>query len=81
MGVTISNNVKWEAHTAAVTSKAGKRLDVLSLLIYKADRETLNTMYLSFVLSILEYSDVIPWCSNLSERQMYNLEAVHKRAG
>ena len=79
LGVTLSNNLKWEAHVQAVTSKAGKRLDVLSHLMYKLDRTTLQTMYTSFVLPILEYGDVM--MTNLSERQIYNIELVHKRAG
>ena len=79
LGVTLSNNLKWDDHITAITSKAGKRLDVLSHIMYKLDRNTLNTMYVSFVLPILEYGDVIT--CNLTERQAYNLEIIHKRAG
>ena len=79
LGVTLSSSLKWDAHIATITSKAGKRLDVLSHLMYKLDRNTLNTMYMSFILPVMEYCDVI--MCNLSERQVYNLEMIHKRAG
>ena len=79
LGITISNNLDWHFQVHDVCSKAGERLDIMSRLMYKLDRKTLETMYFSYVRPKLEYSDIV-W-SNLTETQVHQIELVQKRAG
>ena len=77
LGVTLSNDLKWETHINDIVSKAGKRADILSRLMYKVDRKTLEIMYKSFIRPIIEYGDVL--LSNISDGQAYKIECVQKR--
>ena len=36
-----------------------KQIDVMRSLMYKLDRKTLNTMYITFVRPILEYTLIV----------------------
>ena len=77
LGITLSNDLKWEIHVNDIVSKAGKRADILSRLMYKLDRKTLEVMYKSFIRPVIEYGDVL--LSNITDGQAYKLECVQKR--
>ena len=79
LGITFSRNLSWDKHIDEIMLKAGRRIDVLSRLMYKVDRKTLETMYISFIRPTIEYADVV-W-SNISQQKCYQLECVQKRAG
>ena len=79
LGITISNNLKWDSHVSSIVTKASQRVDILSRLMYKIDRHSLNILYTTFVRPTLEYGDVL--LCNLTENQKYNVEMVQKRAG
>ena len=79
LGITISNNLKWDDHVSSIVTKAGQRVDVLSRLMYKIDRHSLNILYTTFIRPTLEYGDVL--LCNLTENQKYQIEMVQKRAG
>ena len=79
LGVTISNNLKWNNHILDVVVKASQKVDVLSRLMYKLDRHTLNILYTTFIRPTLEYGDIL--LCNLTENQKYSIEIVQKRAG
>ena len=75
----ISNDLKWDKHVENVVKTAGKKVDVLSRLMYKLDRQSLELLYTAFVRPSLEYGDVL--LCNISDSQKENLELVQKRAG
>ena len=59
--------------------KAGRRLDILSYLMYRLDRKSLEKMLISYVRPILEYGDIM--FSNMTDEQSLLIENVNKRAG
>ena len=78
LGIIFSNDLSWDHHVQHIVAKAGERVDILSRLMYKVDRKTLQTMYFSFIRPKLEYADVV-W-SNVTEGQSDIIEMVQKRA-
>jgi len=56
LGVELSMDLKWHKHINEVCSKARQKLNAMLPLKYKMDRKTLQTMYVSFVQSSLEYA-------------------------
>ena len=79
LGLTFSSNLTWDKHVDEILMKAGSRIDVLSRLMYKLDRRTLEIMYTAFVRPKMEYADIV-W-SNLSQQKCHQLECLQKRAG
>ena len=79
LGITLTQNLSWDVHIDSITSKAGSKVDVLSRLMYKLDRQTLEIMYTSFIRPSLEYGDVV-W-ANMSQCKIRQLELIQKRAG
>ena len=55
-----------------------KRLDIIQSFKFKLDRNSLERFYLSFVLPILEYGDIV-W-SGACDRDLDKLDKVHVRA-
>ena len=58
--------------------KAMKRLNIIQRLKFKLDRNSLERLYFSFVLLILEYGDIV-W-SGACDRDLDKLDQVHVRA-
>ena len=56
LGVTLQVNAKWHAHIQDIASKAMKQIDVMRSLMYKLDRKTLNTMFITLMRPVLEYA-------------------------
>ncbi len=79
LGVTINNTLNWNTHVTNIACKASERLDTMSRLMYRLDRRTLETMYMSFIRPKLEYADII-W-ADLNENQSEQIELIQKRAG
>ena len=72
----MSSNLCWTTHIDEVYAKAMKRLDIIQRLQIKLDMNSLERLYLSFVLPILEYGDMV-WSGACDS----NLEKlVHVRA-
>lgn len=69
----------WSKHVDEVCVKAGTRVNILSRLKYTLDRKMLETMYLSFIRPIMEYTNSV-WC-NLSKNDILKIENVQLRAG
>jgi hypothetical protein len=59
LGLVLNKSLTWTPHIKITSQKAGKRVDILSRLMYKLDRATLETMYLSFIRPVLEYACVV----------------------
>ena len=79
LGITISNDLKWDKHIDNVIKTTGKKVDVLSRLMYRLDRKSLELLYTTYVRPSLEYGDAL--LCNISITQKENLELVQKRAG
>ena len=75
LGVTFSNNLRWSKHIDAITSKARKRLNMMLPLKFKVDRASLETMYNSFVLPVLEYANVV-W-GGVYDCDKVKIEQIH----
>jgi hypothetical protein len=78
LGLTISNNMQWNAHIDKAITKASKRLFHLRRLQYVLPRSALITIYLTMIRPILEYGDVI--YDNLPIYLSQKLENVQRRA-
>ena len=75
LGLVLSNNLCWTNHIDEVYVKAMKRLDIIQSFKFKLDRNSLERFYLSFVLPILEYGDIV-W-SGACDRDLDKLDKVH----
>lgn len=78
LGVVLTHNLSWSPHITQICDKAGRVLNLLSYFQYKLDRDTLETMYTSFVRPVLEYGCVV-W-SDCTQNDSDLLESVQKRA-
>ena len=78
LGLTFSNDGKWNTHINNTFNKAYKRMNILRLLKHKVDRKSLLTIYISYIRPILEYGDVI-W-DNCSNQNKICLESIQLEA-
>ena len=74
LGLTITRDLTWNQHVENLATNAGKCLDILNALKYKLDRVTLERLYIAFVRSKLEYSNIV-W-DNCSKQLSDLLEGV-----
>ena len=79
LGITFSNNGQWHSHIDNIISNASKVLGIMRKLKFTFSRTALNQIYLSYILSILEYSYIV-WdgCSvqNINSVQRIQNEAA-----
>ena len=84
LGITIQNNCKWDEHIKSIINKVHLLLCCLRSYKYSLSRKSLDTMYKSFILPILDYADII-WdgCSKKlsDELESLNLEAIRTIIG
>ena len=59
LGITLSHNLKWDAHNNRIIDKARNRLTLFHRLKYKLSRDTLVRLYKAMVRPILEYGCVL----------------------
>ena len=60
LGIVLNKTLSWSDHiNNEITTKAMKRIHLLSLFKYKMSRSALHRCYLSFIRPLLEYGDVI----------------------
>lgn len=78
LGLTLSDNLGWNLHINEVYSKAMKRLDIIQHFKFKLDRQALERYYISYVLPIIEYGDVV-W-SGANDQELDKLDRVQIRA-
>ena len=76
LGMILNNNLSWNEHIDQLVIKAGRRLGILSYLMYRLDRKSLEKMYISYVRPILEYGDIM--FSNMTGEQSLLIENVNK---
>ena len=59
LGLTLSNNLKFDPHIDSVCLKARQRLSIIQSLKFKLDRKTLETIYFAFILPVVEYGKIV----------------------
>ena len=80
LGLTISDNLKWNYHIQDICSKASKRLYFLRILQRAGfDVPDLVKLYCCYIRPVLEYACQV-WHSCLPEYFCEQVEAVQKRA-
>ena len=78
LGIVLSNDLGWANHIDEICTKAMRRLDVIQSFKFKLDRNALERFYMSFVLPIMEYGDVV-WAGS-PDCDLEKLDKVHIRA-
>ena len=59
LGITLSNNLRWNAHINDVVTRCSKKVNMMKQFKYELDRKSLEIIYLSFIRPSLEYGDVL----------------------
>ena len=59
LGLTFSNNMKWSSHIQVIRKKVSQRLGILQSLKFALSRKSLEHIYLTMILPILDYGDII----------------------
>jgi hypothetical protein len=75
LGITLQNNFKWDFHIKALIDKITTLISCLKSYKYRFSRKTLETLYKSYVLPILDYGDII-W-DNCTDSLANSLEDLH----
>ena len=78
LGLILSDNLGWNSHIMEIYAKAMKRLDIIQHFKFKLDRSALERYYVSYVLPILDYCDIV-W-SGANDRELDMLDKVQIRA-
>lgn len=78
LGVYINSELSWTTHVESVITQASRRLAVLRKHKFLLDRRTLEQIYFSYILPVLEYADIV-WDS-LPIFFINKLELIHKEA-
>ena len=78
LGVIISKTLSWTSHINNLYAKANKRLGVLKSVQFKIDRKSLEQLYMSCILPVLEYGDIV-W-DGAFDRDLAKLEQLHQQA-
>ena len=75
LGLRLSRNLKWTDHIHDISTKARKRLSLIIPLKFKLDRLSIEIMYKSFVLPIMEYGNVV-WGGTYNV-ELQKLDRIH----
>ncbi len=80
LGVQFNERLKWSDHIDILSQGVSKLCDVLQKLKYKLDRETLQTIYFTFVRPKLEYACII-WddCTEYAKERLENIQPAFAR--
>jgi hypothetical protein len=78
LGITLSKDGSWHKHIEDITKKAWTRINVLRSLKFILDRQSLETIYTTFIRPILEYADVV-W-DNITQAEEEDLEKIQIEA-
>ena len=75
LGITLSDTGKWSEHISNISSEALKQINALRKLKYVLDRKTLNRIYMTFILPILEYGcELWDGCSNQNSEKLEKVQ-------
>ena len=78
LGVTLTNNGKWQNHIENILASASKVIGIMRKLKYTFSRTALNQIYISYARPILEYSSIV-WY-NCTDEQSNSLEKLQNEA-
>ena len=78
LGVTLSDNMKWNSHISKISKKATSTLGFLKINLKHCPQDSRRTAYLSLVRSTLEYSSIV-WDPYL-QKDIDKLEKVQRQA-
>ncbi len=84
LGLTFSNNLKWSNHIDDISKRARQRLNLMSPLKFKLDRNSLQIMYTSFVRPTMEYGMVIwggTYDTDLNKLEKIQIDALRLITG
>ena len=59
LGIILSQDLKWSAHIDDLIDRTYKKLDLMRGLKFKLDKQSLETIYFSFIRSGMEYGDML----------------------
>ena len=72
VGVYFSYYCSWHKQIEYIKEKSWIRINIMRKLKYELDRKSLETIYMTFILPILEYADVL-W-DNCTQQEKQDLE-------
>ena len=75
LGLTFTQNLRWNNHVDTVVTKARKKISAMMPLKFKISRNSLEIMYKSFVVPVLEYG-IIVW-GGTYDTDIIKLEKIH----
>ncbi len=78
LGLTLSDDGKWNVHIQLYLNKAWSRIGTLRSFKFLLKRSALERMYISIIRPLLEYADVV-W-SNITQELKNELESVQTEA-
>lgn len=78
LGVNLSNNLKWDTHVAAITSKANKSLGFLRRNLYMCPEKVKAQAYTALIRPTLEYASSA-W-DPYRQTHINQLEAIQRKA-
>ena len=78
LGVILQSNCKWDQHITNLVNKCRTQINCLCSYKYRLSRKSLETMYKSYILPLLDYADVL-W-DNCTEIQANTLEQLQIEA-
>ena len=78
LGITFQNDCKWNTHINSLLSKCRPMVACLKSYKYRLSRKSLEIMFKSFILPILDYADVV-W-DNCAQYLAEDLEELQRDA-
>ena len=79
LGVYLSQRCDWHNHIDFIKEKAWSRMNLLRMLKFTIDRISLETIYFTYIRSLLEYADII-W-DNCLQQECNEIEKIQLEAG
>ena len=75
LGVTLNNKGQWNDHIDSILQSASKVIGLMRKLKFTLNRKSLNQIYLSYIVPILEYSCIV-WdgCSDSCAESLQKLQ-------
>ena len=59
LGVNLSSNNKWSKHIDSIIESASKQISYLRKIKYQFSKQTLNTLYCTYIRPLLEYASEV----------------------
>jgi hypothetical protein len=78
LGLTISEDGNWNEHVKNIMIKMSSRLSVFRRVKFKLKRSHLQTIYISFISSLMEYDDIV--CDNIPDYLKQFFESLQLEA-